>query len=166
MKSVYRCNIGGFTLIELLVVVLIIGILSSVALPQYTRAVEKSRLTEAELTLKALGDAQARCVLENGEGEIAGLCGQGREDGNLFDNMDIDLPYNQTTYDNLPAMKSKNFAYYLDGEYISADRLRGETLLYHLEHNPYTRQVSCSNYEIECKTLGYSKDDGGSWVKP
>ena len=56
----------GFTLIELLVVVLIIGILSSVALPQYTKAVRKARIVEARTILSSLIKAEDLYILENG----------------------------------------------------------------------------------------------------
>ncbi len=56
----------GFTLIELLVVVLIIGILAAVAVPQYQKAVEKSRLSEALLNFKTITDCFAVYKLEHG----------------------------------------------------------------------------------------------------
>ena len=47
----------AFTLIELLVVVLIIGILASIALPQYRKAVEKAKATQGITMLRAVYNA-------------------------------------------------------------------------------------------------------------
>ena len=57
-------NNKGFTLIELLVVVLILGILAAMAMPQYFKAVERSRMTEAVTLLSNIATAQQRKYLQ------------------------------------------------------------------------------------------------------
>ena len=68
-------NKKGFTLIELLVVVLILGILAAMAMPQYFKAVERSRMSEAESLLSSIASAQQRKYLQINKyaGEFTGL---------------------------------------------------------------------------------------------
>jgi prepilin-type N-terminal cleavage/methylation domain-containing protein len=59
-------NRKGFTLIELLVVVLIIGILASIAIPQYFKVVEKARVAEAMSLISSVKSAEERYLARGG----------------------------------------------------------------------------------------------------
>ncbi len=59
-------NKKGFTLIEILVVVLIIGILAAIAVPQYQKAVQLSRVKTALPILRSIYDAKEIYYLSHG----------------------------------------------------------------------------------------------------
>ena len=51
---------SGFTLLELMIVVIIIGILVTIALPMYTKAVERGRMAEAYANLGGIRNSEIR----------------------------------------------------------------------------------------------------------
>jgi prepilin-type N-terminal cleavage/methylation domain-containing protein len=60
MTSQSLARPAGFTLIEVLICVLIIGILASVAIPQYFKTIERDKASEAVSVMQALKSAQDR----------------------------------------------------------------------------------------------------------
>ncbi len=67
----------GFTLIELIVVIIIVGILASVGMTQYTKMVEKGRAAEARVVLGSLRSAEIAENFENGAYVVLASLGVG-----------------------------------------------------------------------------------------
>ena len=108
-------NNKAFTLIELLVVVLIIGILSAVALPQYQKTVEKARVGEAFIILKHLKNAQELYYIENGSYATT------------FDQLGMEAP------------QGKHFSYILGQISTTAKSLkRPYQIAFRYKHQPYS----------------------------
>ena len=147
---------AGFTLIELLVVVLIIGILAAVALPQYEKAVAKSRVAEAQILLDAIMKAQI--VYQMANGQMA----------SKLSDLDIDLPCELDDEDTHPTYICNNW--HLDiiypdssARYIeifprnNKSGLSGFALSYRSNGKRYCRALKNSELEnFLCKDLGYT----------
>lgn len=119
IANIFRMATAGFTLIELLVVVLIIGILSAVAVPQYEKAVEKSRATQAFTLLKSLYAAQASYYMANGRYATS------------FDDLDVEIPWtgNEKWYtaDTMDTRSNQDWSLQISGNATAfyLGRLRG-----------------------------------------
>ena len=103
-------NNKGFTLIELLVVVLIIGILAAIALPQYFKAVEKSRAAEAFTVMGSVNHAQAVYHMAHPDAATAFTAN--------FSDLDVDLPGASGS-----GYTTDNFTYTLTGSTSATARI-------------------------------------------
>jgi type IV pilus assembly protein PilA len=80
MKMVKKAQ-AGFTLIELMIVVAIIGILAAVALPAYSKYMDKAKFSEVMLSTQAVKTAVEICGQDKGgaAGALNAACVQNAE---------------------------------------------------------------------------------------
>ena len=108
---------AGFTLMELLVVVVIIGVLTSIAVPQYRRTIDRTKAAEAMQMLPALFDSRERwveefqCLWDGDTGAIYNCDG-----GENFSAQKIDIETKGTLSGN--TITTTNFVYTLEGAKI------------------------------------------------
>ena len=140
----YNITVRGFTLIELLVVVLIIGILAAVAIPQYQKAVLKSRLTEYETTLKSLH-------------QTARICKLGKGSECTIDELDIEIPTcKKWPGTNFCKYGIESGGYSPAGVYVKFSEDGADMLLF---STSIDKLVCRGFYKLPCNHLGFTKHE-------
>jgi prepilin-type N-terminal cleavage/methylation domain-containing protein len=65
---------NGLTLLELLIVIIIVGVLTSLALPRFMKVIEGARSTEALVNISSIRQAMERCYIMMSKADYSG-CG-------------------------------------------------------------------------------------------
>ena len=153
-------NTKGFTLIELLVVVLIIGILAAIALPQYFKAVERSRAAEALSMFTAIAGAQQRYALVHGSY------------ANNFQDLDIEFRNQDGSETTSDTLETQSFNIQIQSGPASnsnlgvvATRKSSRYGEYRLERNYQTGRITCHNVggkDPICNSIGLTVTVGSS----
>ena len=149
-------NKKGFTLIELLVVVLIIGILAAVALPQYFKAVEKSRSTEALSVLGSIAAAEERYRLATSDNTYT----------TNYSDFDISFTNNAGGDASGNTLTTKNFTIVLGETSVTATRTgtagAGDTGSYTITRNYRDGRITCTDGGTAgmCRSLGLTNPTG------
>lgn len=158
----------GFTLIELLVVVLIIGILSAVALPQYRKAVDKARLSEVISVLRVYRQGEEAYYLANGTysdypAELDVTIPVGDDIVSNEDKSYFFMPNKRFFFDLIGTVGVPS-TYWVSGGLgeltgsTYADIQKDLTYTIYLDNSSYPGRVVCSGrtayYESLCKSLG------------
>lgn len=136
-------------MVEILTVVIIIGILSALALPQYRRVVERARVTEAMAALKSLYDSSERLAVDFGYDDYNSLfnnpptneIGIGR----------LDMFQDQTSTDKNAVLTTSNFSYkFINGQQIAAKRRGGHYAGTCVIFNRDDQTLSCVGETAAC----------------
>ena len=164
----------GFTMIELLTVVLIIGILTAIAVPQYRKSLDRSRMAEAYSVMPAIRESIRRYMTENNLGNLFSHTTYPTWTNNVsFESLDVTMkghqdPDNQHKwitknfeYEIFPAIYLAEWGYNLSRTPIKAKFLRGrfKDLTFYYSHGKTffcegQAGVTEETFHANCDTLG------------
>ena len=148
-------NRHGFTLIELLTVVVILGILTSIALPQYRKAIQRAEAANMLVALKTAFDASKRYYSSSGTwpSSLVGLDTTIQlNSGSTNQSGEYQYSFNSGVVNVCKLNDSNACVYTMHAYYRHPDNNQRDI---------YTCQANNSKYASLCDSFGETKDSSG-----